>query len=213
MLIFLNGGIRDLNTLKNTISLFQSAPGMVINNFKSTITASDCTPHEVQFVVHHFPFSLLKLEDGLRYLGYKLKPHGYKIDDWTWLISKLERRLSIWYHKYLPRARILVLIKAILEATLVYWMSLGWIPRGILTRIQNTCCRFFWKGNQFGRIFAWEKWDLLTLPKKWGRWGIKKLDEFSSTLATKIGWQFISTNSLWTKVDTSKYIAPLNLMN
>lgn len=95
VLIFLKGGIGDLTTLQNTITLFQTATSMVINNSKSTITTTICTPHEIQFSLHRFPFTLLRLEDGLRYLGYKLKPHGYKIADWTWLISKLERRLNI----------------------------------------------------------------------------------------------------------------------
>lgn len=80
-------------------------------------------------------------------MGYRMKPLGYKIANWTWLISKLERRLDIWYHKYLSRAGRLVLIKVVLEATPVYWMSLAWIP--------------------------WAKWDLLSIPKKWGGWGIK----------------------------------------
>ncbi len=75
VLIFLNGGIGDLTTLQKTISLFQFATSMVINNSKSTITAFDCTPHEIQFAFHYFPFTLLQLEDGLRYLGYRLKPH------------------------------------------------------------------------------------------------------------------------------------------
>jgi hypothetical protein len=33
--------------------------------------------------------------------------------------------------------------------------------------------------------------DLLTLPKKWGVWGIKILDDFSLALAAKIGWNLI----------------------
>lgn len=91
-------------------------------------------------------------------------------------------------------------------------MELAWIPRGILSRIQTLCCRFLWKGKQSGRIFSWVKWEALSLPKKWGGWGIKKLEDFSSALATKLGWQLITSDSLWTRVATSKYIAPLNLM-
>lgn len=108
------------------------------------------------------------MDEGLKYLGYRLKPHGYKIADWIWLITKMEKRLNIWYHKYLSRVGRLILIKAMLEATWVYWMSPTWIIRGILSRIQNICCRFLWKGKQQGKIFAWEKWESLALPKKWG---------------------------------------------
>jgi len=128
------------------------------------------------------------LDDGLKYLGYKLKPTGYKIANWTWLIAKLEKRLSLWYFKYLSWVGRLTVIKSVLEATPVYWMSLAWIPRGILTRIQALCCRILWRGSQSGRIFSWVKWDALILPKKWGGWGLKKLDGFSSALAENLGW-------------------------
>lgn len=59
VLILLNGGIRDLIALQNAISLSQIATGMVINNSKSTIIATGCTPHEIQFALHWFPFTLL----------------------------------------------------------------------------------------------------------------------------------------------------------
>jgi len=92
-------------------------------------------------------------------------------------------------------------------------MSVAWIPRGILSRIQVICCRFVWRGSQIGKIFAWVKWDALNLPKKWGGWGLKKLDEFSFAFAAKLGWHLITTDSLWMRVTSSKYIAPLQILD
>eukprot|EP00253_Pinus_taeda_P035540 PITA_35540 len=146
IMVFINGSIGDISSIKATFSLFQV------------------------------------VRDGLKYLGYKLKPLGYKIAYWTWLISKLEKVLNTWYLKYLSRAGRLTLIKSVLEATLVYWISLAWIPRGILNRVQALYCRFLWQGNKQGRIFAWVRWEALNLPKKWGGLGIKKLEDFSLAL-------------------------------
>jgi len=151
-LIFLNGGLGDLISLQHTITLFQIATGMIINNIKSTITVTGYSPHEIHYALHHFPFALLQLKDDPRYLGYKLKPLRYKIEDWIWLITKMERQLNIWYHKYLSRAGRLVLIKSILEATPVYWMSLAWIPRGILSRIQTSIADSSGKGKNQGKF-------------------------------------------------------------
>lgn len=106
-----------------------------------------------------------------------------------------------------------MLIKAILEATLVYWMTLAWIPRGILARLQNICSRFLWKGIKQGNLFAWVKWDIIARPKRWGGWGLKRLDIFAKALAAKLGWQLITTQSLWTKVAYAKYISPSNTMD
>jgi len=120
VLLFLNGSIGDLTIMKKTFALFQSTTGMNVNNNKSTLREAGCSPYEIHYALQRFQFTLLRLEEGLRYLGYKLKPLGYKIVDWTWLISKMEKRLNIWYYKYLSRAYKLILIKAILEPSLVY---------------------------------------------------------------------------------------------
>lgn len=118
--IFLNGSIGDLTNMNNTFALFQSTTGMNVNNKKLTLTEARCSPYEIHYALQRFQFTLLRLEEGLRYLGYKLKSLGYKIEHWTWLISTMEKRLNIWYYKYLSRAGIIILIKSIQEATPIY---------------------------------------------------------------------------------------------
>lgn len=125
ILIFLNGSIGDTTTLQNIFTLFQQATGMMINDSKSTITTIGCTQHEITYTSQRFPFTVLDLAKGIKYMGFRLKPLGYRIADWTWLIAKVEKRLQVWYHKYLSRAGRLILIKAVIEATPVYWMTLA----------------------------------------------------------------------------------------
>ena len=79
-----------------------------------------------------FPFARLAFEDGLKYIGFNLKPNNYRKVYWTWLIAKLEKRLKSWSFRWLSRVGRLVLINSILEAIPVYWMSLAWIPKGVL---------------------------------------------------------------------------------
>jgi len=62
-------------------------------------------------------------------------------------------------------------------------MTLAWIPRGILNRLQNICAGFLWKGHHTGKQFAWVKWVTIARPKRWGGWGIKNLDLFAKALA------------------------------
>jgi len=139
VLIFINEGIGDLTNMRNIFSLFKSSNRMTINCTKPTLTVAGFSQHEIHYALQKFQFSYPVLEEGLKYLGCKLKPLGYKTAEWTWLIAKMEKRLNIWYHKHLSRADRLVLIKSVLEATPVYWMTLAWIPRGILSRIQALC--------------------------------------------------------------------------
>eukprot|EP00253_Pinus_taeda_P020940 PITA_20940 len=95
ILIFLNGSIGDSTTLHNSVLLFQKATGMRINDKKSTITIVGCSIHETVFATQRFPFNKLTLADGIKYLGFRLKPNGYRIADWLWLIAKVEKRLQV----------------------------------------------------------------------------------------------------------------------
>lgn len=92
-------------------------------------------------------------------------------------------------------------------------MALTWIPKGILNRLQHICSRFLWSGQKPGRLFAWVKWDTIAKPKRWGGWGIKRLDLFSKALAEKLGWQLLTSEGLWTWVAYAKYIKPLNVLD
>lgn len=182
----LRWGIPDIITLE-LLKLFSVATGMEINGDKSTISFSNCTRQETQLALQNFPYQILALKDGLKYLVFRIKADGYKIADWTWLIAKVEKGLNNWSHRLHSRVGRLVLIKAVLEATPVFWMSLAWIPQGILHRIQWVCCHFLWKGHKGGKPYAWVKWSRITTPKKWGGWGLKHLPTFAQWLATKLG--------------------------
>eukprot|EP00253_Pinus_taeda_P016909 PITA_16909 len=92
-------------------------------------------------------------------------------------------------------------------------MSLDWIPRGILHRIQQIYCRFLWNGSKEGRPFSWVKWTRIATPKKWGGWGIKLLPAFDQALAAKQSWLLLKQNSLWAEVILHKYIWPLTIMD
>eukprot|EP00253_Pinus_taeda_P003262 PITA_03262 len=183
ILIFLNGCIGDTTSLQNIFSLFQQATGMQINESKSSIMVVGCSLQERTYALQRFPFISLSLAYGIKYLGY------------------------------LSRAGRLVLIKAVIEATPVYWMTLAWIPRGILNRLQKICARFLWKGHHTGKQFAWVRWATIAKPKRWDGWGIKNLDLFAKALAAKLGWSLLTTDSLWSHVAQAKYIKPLHLMD
>jgi len=121
------------------ILLFKQATGMEINNQKSSITLSLLSMEDSLLITTRLPFRVFSLDEGLRYLGYQLKPNDYWKTDWGWLITKIEKRLKGWSHRWLSRVGRLLLIKAVLEAILVYLMSLAWIPKGILEKLRKMC--------------------------------------------------------------------------
>jgi len=90
--------------------------------------------------------------------------------------------------------------EAVLEAIPVYWMSLSWIPKGMLEQIRRICFRFLWSGKKDEQVTPWVSWKRIAVPKGLGGWGLKNIFLFAQALAAKVRWRLIKTASLWTRV-------------
>jgi hypothetical protein len=155
ILIFCDGSRQDIGKLCDGLLLFKHATGMEINKQKSSITFSSMEDEEILYFLERLPFQSLDIEEGLKYLGFLLKPNDYRKTDWQWLLEKLEKRLKCWSQCWLSRAGRLVLIKSVLEAIPVYWMSLAWIPKGTLDKMRKLCFTYLWQGNKDKKVLPW----------------------------------------------------------
>ena len=142
----------DVNFLCQGLELFKGASRMLINEGKSTITWEKLDDHELRILEERFNFHYWALDEGVKYLGFYLKPNDYRKTDWLWLFVKLEKRIKIWSHRWLSRVGRLVHIKLVLESNPVYWMALSWIPKGILEKSWNIYFSFLWTGNKDHRV-------------------------------------------------------------
>ena len=105
---------------------------MQLNIEKSIITAFNLEDDIIRALLDIFPFNVYTLDEGLKYLGFSLKPNYYNKEDWNWLLGKLDRKVNIWCNISLSREGRLILVKSILEAIPFYCMALAWIPTSIL---------------------------------------------------------------------------------
>ena len=180
---------------------------MEINAEKSSLTTHRLRPEDVEEITGYYHFTNAGLDGGLKYLGFYLKANLYHSRDWYWLIEKVDKRLKGWSHKWLSRARRLVLVKSVLEAIPVYWMSLSWIPKGILEKIRRLCFRYLWSGKKEEQVTPWVGWKKIAIPKGLGGWGLKNIFHFSQVLAAKGGSRLLQLDSLWTRVIKHKYLS------
>jgi hypothetical protein len=81
----------EINTILN---YFCRASGLQINETKSTFHHSGLSEVDIESYRNIFPFCFLEISQGLRYLGYFLKPDCYKVTDWHWILKKFEKRIS-----------------------------------------------------------------------------------------------------------------------
>jgi len=95
ILLFYEGTRRDALNLKEVLDLYYTATGMEINLEKSTLSFYEVSEEDCRVLSYLFPYQQIDFNLGLKYLGFVLKPNAYGIKDWSWLIEKVEKRLSI----------------------------------------------------------------------------------------------------------------------
>ena len=69
--------------------MFRKVTGMMINASKSCLVINMVQEEDLQYMIDKFPFQSHNFDDGIKYLGFYLKPNDYKKADWRWLIGKL----------------------------------------------------------------------------------------------------------------------------
>lgn len=49
---------------------------------------------EIRRIVEDLPYEEKKMSDSFKYLGFHLNPDLYRIQDWFWLVTKIENRIK-----------------------------------------------------------------------------------------------------------------------
>jgi hypothetical protein len=104
ILLFCNDQHWDVENLAEISSMFHRAIGITINVHKSTIYFYWMEEELEAFFKIVFPYKTLDFREGIKYLGFHLKPNDHWKSDWHWLLAKLENQLKGWSFRWLSRA-------------------------------------------------------------------------------------------------------------
>jgi hypothetical protein len=55
---------------------------MEINELKLSVTLSSLDEEETLYILERLPFQVMDIDEGLKYLGFLLKPNDYRKIDW-----------------------------------------------------------------------------------------------------------------------------------
>ena len=110
---------------------------MLVNIDKSMLVHNECSAELIQQSKEILSYPTNPMSDGFKYLGFFLKPNSYGFQYWIWIYQKVEERVSAWGNKFLSKGGRMVLIKAVIQSIPVYWDSIAYIPKGILTKIRK----------------------------------------------------------------------------
>lgn len=81
ILFFYNGVVGDLQKFVHLLSLFGFATSMKINVQMYSIFVHNLDDREIKLIRFVFPYFVVDMEDGFKYLRYHLKPIFYNKSD------------------------------------------------------------------------------------------------------------------------------------
>jgi hypothetical protein len=151
ILIMTNDSVNEWSEIHRLLVIFFNAIGLMITPHKSSFYQFGVQSVVLDAINSFIPFEVNHIASGFKYLGYFLKADRYKAEDWDWLLTKFESRISHWCNRWLTLGGQLVLVKAVLESQPVYWLALANISSSILHKIQQVTYNFLWNDNKKGK--------------------------------------------------------------
>jgi len=98
---------------KKIIRKFGDALGLHMNEAKSILIQNGCQDALVKDIYGVPGVTYSHVDKGITYLDFRLKPKGYKNNDWEQLVDKIKHKLDGWKHKYISMGGRSVMLKSI----------------------------------------------------------------------------------------------------
>ena len=154
----------------------------------------------------HFPSELNSGELPVRYLGLPLISKRLSAKECSPLIQAVSHRLQSWKAKLLSYAGRLELIKSVLSAMHLYWMSVFALPSSVLQEIDKMMMGFLWFGHGNMKCIL-TSWKNVCRPKDEGGLGIRRPRNNNMAGMIRLLWE-VETNktALWVKWVRRKYL-------
>ena len=146
MTFFIQGAMVAAHTLSIMIDIFLDFFGLWLNRAKSTFVGFGLSTEEMggYFKILATPIGVLPI----RYLKVLLVDRRLWLQDWQPVFEKVETCLGGWRARLLSYEGHLILLKAVLAAIPIYYLSIFTMPAGVGRRLEKIMRSFFWRGSQ-----------------------------------------------------------------
>ena len=142
---FIQGSMAVTQTLSTMMDIFSDFFGLRLNWAKSTFAGFGLSAKELSGCSQNLETPIGALP--IRYLGVSLVDRRLRLQDWQPVFEKVETRLGGWRARLMSRGGRLVLLKAVLAAIPIYYMSIFRMSAGFRRRLEKTMRSFFWRGS------------------------------------------------------------------
>jgi len=182
--------VHNIRCIKAILRCFELSSSLGVNFFKSKIGAIGVDRYEVKMYLEILHCSLMNIP--FTYLGLTIGGNPSRCSFWEPVVSKIRKKLSVWKGRNLSFAGRVCLIKSVINAIQLFYLSFFKAPIGVCKEITKLQRKFLW--------------DNICKVKDEGGLGIKRIELFNKALLAKWLWRLGSTKyGLWKEVLESKY--------
>ncbi|XP_058725767.1 uncharacterized protein LOC131597068 [Vicia villosa] len=182
-------GWENIHCMKAILLLFKLMSGLKVNFHISSLIGINIPPTWLEEAAN-----ILRCRVGstpFKYLGLLIGANPRRLETWQPVIDSVRKRLSIWKHNQMSIGGRVVIIKLVLSAIPIYYLSFFKAPTGIISKLESLFKQFLWGENEDERKVNWVNWDKVCKPLEEGGLGFKNLRAFNDALLGKWGWKIM----------------------
>ena len=203
-LFFCEDSWSNVVSMKAILRGFEITSGLKINFHKSSLVCINventnlrCYSKLLNCGQMGYPF---------KYLGLEVGGNPRKKTFWKPVLEKLKARLSVWKGRFLSLAGRTCVIKSVLTAIPLFYLSVYKAPESVYKSIISIQRRFLWGWGKEKRPISWVSWGDVCKQKEEGGLVIKDIRKLNFALVAKWRWRLISQEKgKWKEVLLSKY--------
>lgn len=191
-------------SIKAVLQLFESISGLKVIFHKSQLIGINVdegwlneAANFLNCCVGHVPFT---------YMGLSIRGDARRKSMWQSVLAKIRNRLASWNSLHLSLGGKIVLLKSVLNALPIYFISFFKLPIGVTGEIESLFRRFLWSGSEGCRKIHWVAWANICKEKEESGLGLKHLKTFNHALLGKWLWRITTEGDrLWVRLLKEKY--------
>jgi len=205
--LFFKAEESEAQVIKNILSTYETTPGQEISLSKSFFFfCSWNVPEPLRNTLASILGVQVVLGTG-KYLGLPSMFGRNKNSTFAFIKDRVWQKINSWSSKCLSQAGCKVMIRSVLQAILLYVMSIFQLPTALINTIEKMMNSFWWgHGRTNQRGINWLSWEKLSMHKTNGGMGFKDLTAFNLVMLGKQGWKFLTEpNSLVSRLFKACY--------
>ncbi|KAL8101226.1 hypothetical protein AgCh_033196 [Apium graveolens] len=210
---FFRADAGEAGLMKRILGRYERNWGQMVNYNKSVVTFSPNTTETSRNEVCH-ELGVREATAPSRYLGILMQLRKNKVEDFNFLVRKVDQKLQNWNNQIISRSGKAILLKIAAQFVPNFWMQLFSIPNTICDKIENRMNAFWWGkcGTNGGTKYI--SWDKVCTIKEEGGLGFKKLKDFNMAMLAKQSWRLtVECNSLVSQFVKARYYPNSDFLN